>query len=1269
MATIDKDKIFKPHSYSGTGLPLPTEGVDGSRYNQDNNGDVISWEKQDGKWVKIGIGGKSLIIREVDSIAELRNIDDLAIGEEIYCNGFKYLSVPDTSQIDDGGSIIRSNTLVFELKKDGEIIPVEVFEIKGDNTLIDKSKLDNLFNYTSKNNYTSFWKNGTYLFPFDYQHELFTGDLNIQGESKENTIWTTNDDSINSVKTTKKIDLKVSPLLYSDGMYHVFWTQINNDGTNGYHPNYPSNLSTGDYVKIINGIATKETLTAVKQANYVTPLDLNAPEPTVDGLYIVALGNFKSGGSFPNIGIDWSPNIEVGTVTAVTGNSVTMTVTNSVFKEDRLFIGQDSTKKIGDVYVIASNNRVVFSANLINTPVVGDRIYASPRVNSGSLLKKTGSNWERYNKACGLQFHKDLNVSDLKFKDVAFFLFDFMGKDQSNKNIEIKNSRFEDVRRVFAADRMQGGTLDGSIFWQTEQIQLKTIEDRLNYSFNSIKINNNSFERLHESVMMASPSFLNYEFIGNTVYDSDYILNIVNLLINPTLAGSQQFYVNNSNAIIRDNIIKNCVTLNHVNTSVNRSLFRVMGNTYFNNNKVSNSNGKLVYLAGSNSIISNNRYEGNIDVETSISQTSVIFFKIKGSKIVNKVFNNKISRTTGSFISINFPQSFYFENNEYQSKRFYEYCYSLTNSLDKDTSYKIYDLAKFKTLSINSDDILTKGDISYFSKTTNRWEKATKVATGNNVYEFSDEGGDIEVDVISKNNVFKCFDLYRIQGGIDSLNLKISDDISVTRLNQYAKNGLALNLDNSTVRVLITSSYIGEPIHYLQLSNTKFLLNSSSSLEFKYDKDLLLSNIIFKADPIYDNIEFFIDSDSAYKASFSNIKLTNTTDSNLTIKNCSNEVSYARNSGFENNGFDKVFIIGQYISFKTITNHVNDKAFRLLHNITSPSVIDINGVTIEEGTLPSSLVSFVDKTTIHNSINVKDMYVFNNKILNSIFDDIYNINDLKVTLGEQKINSLDHFSNISGNKVVDKSFLYTDLYPQTTAGGIDSENVISPKWTHNSCSIAPLEDPVNSGKFAVKIEALTTVNNRRKEILFDNLIVGKPYKFSCTTKRGDSGTTQRVYFTNISNNFSIIPLASFNTFEKVLIPTATSILVRFYAGTTGVSVGDSIIVKNIEFKSETIDEKKSKLKEAKLIRLTSQVDVYNSATPSVANTFSLTQDLGVNYGAINFISTTGKTVFPTLTGATHKTGKTDVFEAGKIYIMSIVCYDGVNVDYWFKLNE
>ena len=311
----------------------------------------------------------------------------------------------------------------------------------------------------------------------------------------------------------------------------------------------------------------------------------------------------------------------------------------------------DNYKNKDGVYVVAKGK---FIGGGYYPAIDFNGIYVS----FGSVIELKNGVWLRYNVKRGYQFKGNLIVENVKFQNIPFFIFHPIGLNQ-DRTINISNSEFINVRRVIGTDRTNR-------HWMECSLNCKTVQDGINFNFKLISFTNNTFNKIHESIMWNTLTAKKVVFNDNILSNSPNIASVINQLpVTNSNPKAIEFYIKNSSAEIRNNIIKDCVNHSYDRTAVYRHFFRVLSNSVIDNNRFDNINGIVALISGGGNIISNNYIRG-FYAPNSEPQTGFFVHKhavMYGNK--NLIYNNDVEGNQ-PFFTMTFANDYDLVDNKFK---------------------------------------------------------------------------------------------------------------------------------------------------------------------------------------------------------------------------------------------------------------------------------------------------------------------------------------------------------------------------------------------------------------------------------------------------------------------------------------------------------------------------------------------------------------------------------------------------------------------------
>jgi len=354
-------------------------------------------------------------------------------------------------------------------------------------------------------------------------------------------------------------------------------------------------------------------------------------------------------------------------------------------------------------------------------------------VNWGSIVEYKKGKWSRWNVKTGFNFTGSLELENVTFVDIPFFLFNFTGQGHS-RTIRVKNCKASNIRRFLASSRTFRK-------WIKQSLNDKTTQDGVHFTFDLVSIENSSFNLVHEGIIWGAPTIKKFVFNYNEVLNSPNINSIANLLpivnYNPS---SIHYYIKNSSAEIKYNLVKNCVNHSYDRTSIYRHFFRILSNSNFSFNEFDNVNGMMVFTSGGGNLISYNTVRGFYR-PTKIAQTGWIVHKhaVTGGA-VNLAYKNKVTRGNQPFFVMTFSNDYDFIGNEYT-----------------DTSY-ISEVKDENTIWFNN------GKVYYYDTILKKWKLNNYFHANRAVYHFDRQGYPQNMTLNSINNKYRSHLLYRMLG-------------------------------------------------------------------------------------------------------------------------------------------------------------------------------------------------------------------------------------------------------------------------------------------------------------------------------------------------------------------------------------------------------------------------------------------------------------------------------------------------------------------------
>lgn len=185
----------------------------------------------------------------------------------------------------------------------GPLLPAN-YGILNNGTLISQESLNTWLNDCRRMKSPVYFPAGKYLLPANFEYNFGNNDLSILGDGADKTILTTNNGAATNFAIPAKIDL-TKPKPANDGIYQADIIAAN------LHSDY-KNISAvvlDSYIQILNSEVNTVSLATVKKLGYVTELDTGAPDPGIDGLYVVAKHpSHDYGGGFAHMELGFTGN-------------------------------------------------------------------------------------------------------------------------------------------------------------------------------------------------------------------------------------------------------------------------------------------------------------------------------------------------------------------------------------------------------------------------------------------------------------------------------------------------------------------------------------------------------------------------------------------------------------------------------------------------------------------------------------------------------------------------------------------------------------------------------------------------------------------------------------------------------------------------------------------------------------------------------------------------------------------------------------------------
>jgi len=974
--------------------------------------------------------------------------------------------------------------------------------LHNDGTLISSAEMTDALQYCETNNVTLLFTPGTYRLPYDFETDAELTNIYMEGIG-EVVITSYNAGDANSIRKPAKIDLKIDPANYDDGIYRVAWTQLDNDDGEGYHASYPSGLILGDYVLITAGVPTERTLTQVKTANWMTYVDLDAAEPTQAGIYEVSKGNIVSGGGYPNIDLTWEAGV-----------------------------------------------KVAYGATVLNT----------------------AGTWTRYNNKNGFRFKGNLYVKNIHFDQCAFFLFDFRGKTIANKTIDIRDCEFTNIRRVFAADHILSADS-----WNDEgYIFNKTIEDKVNYTFEKIIFKDNTFKLIGEGIMWGCPTYKSFYFDNNIIEDCDNYPVLLNL--NQYTNAVDTFYAETAVAMFTNNKIMNCVSPGVTAREVAKVIIRVQCNALIDHNFIQNVNGFDFYLGGGNNAISNNYVDQNIDLESDYSNNGVILEKAIDTR-PNHVYGNIIARSNSHFISSIADQDWVVHDNYFVNHDYVEPQFSLTTTLDRNTSYTVRALTAFRTVAVDYDATIADDDNVYFNKMNNRWEIKQGDNTTDKVFYFEQsDAGAVTGKLLSYNNTFKAADFIGTGGNHLMQDLYFETRNDIVSLNgfltgaQYVGRkftfgeGTKIRLNNESA--MINTHYVDT----LEFEGCEFYGNTLTKLTIKHDGNLTFNRVKFRADPLFYKAAWFTDDGTSAKTSAAMVVVTCAdTLHKVTFNDCEFDLSIARNYCIDNVAFDTVIINGGKYNFNMLDRNVTDTYAYVVHNSTyCPTFVELNGLTIEcdDNLKQNHLISITKTGYPFPVVNVANIRIKEGDKLQGIFYSQCKVTTMSLW-GKELMNAWTpyNFATITTrNEYPVKSYYLTDLSSQDNAASSRTEVDATTSWSASGVTLTSDNEHTWGAKAIKLVSADGSFDYGKISFTAE---VGRNYRIRYAAKRGTGSSQYAEYWAGVVTSPAQAFTTSWAEYANTITASSTTVELRFYAAESG-SANDILYIDNLRIEREDV---------------------------------------------------------------------------------------------------
>ena len=254
------------------------------------------------------------IIIAVDSIQQIPSLNvNLGDRIKVKSTGAEYLVQADSIEnlTIDGLFQIKngSNTVVYS--PDNCIVNPDDVGIS--ENLADSIKWKRLFDYVAKTGCSIYIPGGKVYQIRPFSHDFGTTPINITGPKNNRSVFTTQ--KYGSIRFTERVDL-TKPLPKSYLNYDTLFfiadvVPVRDSAISTVWEDIASTVELEDYIMYENGNTSIVTRDQAVASGFVAELDVDLPEPTEDGLYVVANPGCTWGGGVAWCDFDFQAGLKV----------------------------------------------------------------------------------------------------------------------------------------------------------------------------------------------------------------------------------------------------------------------------------------------------------------------------------------------------------------------------------------------------------------------------------------------------------------------------------------------------------------------------------------------------------------------------------------------------------------------------------------------------------------------------------------------------------------------------------------------------------------------------------------------------------------------------------------------------------------------------------------------------------------------------------------------------------------------------------------------
>lgn len=337
------------------------------------------------------------------------------------------------------------------------------------------------------------------------------------------------------------------------------------------------------------------------------------------------------------------------------------------------------------------------------------------RFTVGSVLKRTGGVWSKYNPGNGITFTGDFSCENVGFRNMPSFIFSPIGTS-ANKKFSLKNCNFSHITRVNGL-QTSGGDSGALLAGWTYKPGGGADNAFAGFAWDSYRIEGCKFSNILTSINWFTAFAKNWIIKGNIIQDCFTLITAFEHQLNEV-----DYPVSN---IIEGNTFQNVRNYSG-GYAIDRTLIKTKQNAIVTNNYFQQCNGIHVYIQGRGNTVSGNRF--NVFNEVfSINNANTLL--IKGGAFSNP---DMVSSNTftggGSTVFVAFQKNAplkltgnYFYHLIPPTTRTIE---AGTAYIDKSLAYTVNDTANFHTLAgvNNYDPAIVASNKVYYDYNQARWK-------------------------------------------------------------------------------------------------------------------------------------------------------------------------------------------------------------------------------------------------------------------------------------------------------------------------------------------------------------------------------------------------------------------------------------------------------------------------------------------------------------------------------------------------------------------